>query len=129
MWKTTFLGSLGRDAEMKQVGDGQCCSFSVAVNYFEKSEKQTAWIDVSLFGGRAEKVAPLLVKGTKVVVTGSMKLRTYKTTAGETKTVPDVRADDVEIAQFADHGQGPPAGGGGGYGGGGMGSGAPRGRY
>ena len=113
MWKTTLLGSLGRDAELKQVGDSQCCSFSVAVNYFEKSEKQTAWVDVSMFGGRAEKVAPLLLKGTKVVVTGSMKLRTYKTSSGETKTVADVRADDVEIAQFADHGQGgAPAGGG-----------------
>lgn len=105
MWKTTFIGALGQDAELKKVGDGPCCSFSVAVNYFDKKEKLVAWIDVSLFGARAEKVAPLLVKGTKVVVSGSMKLRSYVSKDGP-KTVADVRADDVEIAQYADHAQG-----------------------
>lgn len=101
MWKTTFNGALGRDAELRQVGDSPCCSFSVAVDYYEKKEKLTAWVDVSLFGARATSVAPLLLKGAKVVVTGSMKLRTFDS-KGTPKTIVDVRADDVEIVKYAD---------------------------
>lgn len=131
MWKTMFDGSLGRDAELKQVGDGPCCSFSVAVNYFEKKEKLTAWVDVSFFGARAATVAPMLLKGAKVVIVGSQKLRTYESKDGP-KTVVDVRADDVEIVKFAGDGQGagaPQGGGGSGYAGAGAGFGGGRGRY
>jgi single-stranded DNA-binding protein len=131
MWKTMFDGSLGRDAELKQVGDSPCCSFSVAVNYYEKKEKLTAWVDVSLFGPRAVTVAPMLLKGAKVVVMGSQKLRTFDSKDGP-KTVVDVRADDVEIVKFAGDGQGAGAsqgGGGGDYAGAGAGFKGGRGRY
>lgn len=42
-----------------------------------------------------DHVAESLHKGTRVIVTGRLKQRTYETTEGEKRTVYEVDADDV----------------------------------
>jgi len=60
------LCRLGRDASLKQTSAGKpVLQMAVAYNYGR--EKETQWLDISMFGDRAEKVAPYMVKGTAIV--------------------------------------------------------------
>lgn len=68
------LARIGRDAEVRYTQDGtQVAGVSLAFNYGRKDpntgNKPTQWVDGSLWGQRAESLAPYLKKGTKVVVT------------------------------------------------------------
>ena len=92
----SFAGNLGQDSESKFVGQGTpLLSFSVAVSYFDK-EKKTQWVQCSLFGKRAESLAPMLLKGTTVFVRGALVLREYEA-KGERKTSLECNVDDVEF--------------------------------
>ena len=64
----TGLARLGRDAELRHVGSGDVvASLSLAVNYGKKApEQQVQWIDGSMWGKRAEALAPYLTKGTLI---------------------------------------------------------------
>lgn len=60
------LCRLGRDASLKQTAAGKPV-LQMAVAYNFGREKQTQWLDISLFGDRAEKVAPYMLKGTAIL--------------------------------------------------------------
>lgn len=92
----SFPGNLGQDGELKFTGQGTpLLSFSVAVSYFDK-EKKTQWVRCSLFGKRAESLAPMMLKGTTVFVRGALVLREYEA-KGERKTSLECNVDDVEF--------------------------------
>lgn len=68
------LARIGRDAELRYTPDGtQVASVSLAFNYGKKDpntgNKPTQWIDASVWGQRAESLAPYLTKGTLLQVT------------------------------------------------------------
>lgn len=75
----SFTGNLGKDAELRHTKDGDPVSgFSVAVKSgFGKNEK-TIWVDCSLWGKRAEALAPYLKKGGQVAVSGELQTREYE---------------------------------------------------
>lgn len=66
--KTIGMARLGRDAEIRFTPNGDAvCNLSLAVNYGQKGQdgnRPTQWIDASLWGKRAESLAPYLVKGS-----------------------------------------------------------------
>lgn len=66
--KTVGLARLGRSAEVRFTPSGDAvCNLSLAVNYGPKGadgNRSTQWIDASLWGKRAEALAPFLVKGS-----------------------------------------------------------------
>lgn len=66
--KTIGMARLGRDAEIRYTPSGDAvCNLSLAVNYGQKGQdgnRPTQWIDASLWGKRAESLAPYLVKGS-----------------------------------------------------------------
>jgi len=75
----------------------------------------------------AENVAESLTKGTRVIVQGRLKQRSYETREGEKRTVVEMEVDDVgpalryataKVTRTA-RGDGGGGGGGGGFGGGG----------
>jgi single-strand DNA-binding protein len=72
------LCRLGRDASLKQTSAGKpVLQMAVAYNYGR--EKETQWLDISLFGPRAESVAPYMVKGTAIVAyIEDVHVRTYE---------------------------------------------------
>lgn len=89
--KAVIIGNLGRDPESKAYGDGnQLTSFSVAINKKVKGEKQTAWVNVTVFGKQAEWVAKDARKGSKVYVEGELFMRTYQGKDGTEKTACEV---------------------------------------
>lgn len=77
--KTTIVGNLGRDPEMRYAPSGSpVTSFSVATNRrYTNSEgeqvDETAWFRVSAWNRLAEVCAEYLNKGSKVLVEGRLK--------------------------------------------------------
>lgn len=63
------LARLGRDAEVRYTGGGDAVTgLSLAMDYRDKKEKLTQWVEGSLWGARAEGLAEYLVKGKLVYV-------------------------------------------------------------
>ena len=78
MRQGTFAGRLGRDSELKQLPSGkEVVNFSVAVDKGRGENKETLWVDCSLFGERAAKLQPYLSKGKAVTVSGDVDARTW----------------------------------------------------
>jgi single-strand DNA-binding protein len=74
----TFTGNLGKDCRTNTVGGNSVCNFSVAVTEGYGDRKKTHWIDCALWGKQAESLAPYLLKGAKVAISGEAGLREAK---------------------------------------------------
>lgn len=98
MSTVVLAGHLGRDAEIKQVGDYRVCEFSVAVGKKLRGEESTAWYRCQLWGQRGEALAPHLTKGTAVIVSGELIPREYRNKQDELRTSLDVRVGDLTFA-------------------------------
>ena len=94
---STFIGRVGRNAEVRYTAGGQAVSnFSIAVDRFKK-DAQPLWISVTLWGKLAESVSQYIVKGKLVAVSGEADLRSYETNGGEQRTELTVNAQGVKL--------------------------------
>lgn len=93
----TFTGNLGKDAEVRYAPNGDAiASFPVAITHGYGDKKGTAWLRCSLFGKRAESLAPYLVKGQLVGIVGEFAPREYEKD-GQTRMSLDVRVNDLTL--------------------------------
>lgn len=99
----TVCGTATRDPELRYTAGGRgVASFGVAVNdrYFDKTadkwvDGEASFFNVTAWGALGENAAQSVTKGTRVVVTGKMKQRSWETDEGEKRTVWDLVADDL----------------------------------
>ncbi len=98
----TVCGTATRDPELRYTSGGRAiASFGVAVNdrYMDKTQTwvdgETSFFNVQAWGTLGENAAASVTKGTRVVVYGRMKQRSYETKEGEKRTVWDLTADDL----------------------------------
>lgn len=93
----TLAGSLGRDAEVKYMANGDAvCSFSVADS--AGRDKPTIWWNCTLFGKRAESLGPYLRKGQAVTVSGTCSEDSWKDkTTGQERKAMKVRVNEVAL--------------------------------
>lgn len=94
-------GGLGRDAAVREVADRRVANFSVATEYnFKKKDgnfdKEVTWVDVVAWEGFGIADFDLLKKGAKVYVSGRLRKREYTGNDGQTHTVLEVLADEVD---------------------------------
>ena len=93
MQTIVIAGKLGKDAEVRKTQNGDAvCSFSVAVDQRDGREKTTNWFRVSLWGKRGEGLAPYLLKGASVTVSGEFSVGEY-----EGKTQLNIRANEIAL--------------------------------
>ena len=79
-----FAGRLGQDADLRYTENGHAVmNFSLAVNVGWGEHQETLWIACSLWGERAEKLAPYFTKGKALTVAGDVNLRTFERRNGE----------------------------------------------
>lgn len=78
------LCRLGRDGSLKETAAGKpVLNLTLAYNYGR--EKETQWLDVSMFGERAAKVAQYMTKGASIVAyIDDVHVRTYPKKDGTT---------------------------------------------
>lgn len=69
----------------------------MAVNSGYGDKAVTSWINCNLWGKQAESLAPYLLKGTKVAVSGEFTLRPYTAKDGTEKTSADVRVNSLTL--------------------------------
>lgn len=91
-----LTGNLGKDAEVRYLQDGTpVASFSVADN--QGRDKPAIWWNCSLFGKRAESLAPYLTKGQQVTVVGNITEREWTDRDGNARKSMDVRVNDLAL--------------------------------
>lgn len=89
----TCAGNVGKDAEHKTTqGGAEFCRFSLAGTVGYGDNKQTVWFDVTKWGKGSEGLSRILLKGTKVTVSGELSQREH-----EGKTYLQIRADHIAL--------------------------------
>lgn len=114
----TFTGRLGADGELRTTQSGEkVLGFRVANDVGFGDRKTTQWVDCSIWGRRAESLAPHLTKGKSVVVSGEVTLREYEKRDGTRGAGLSVRVAEIDFTGGAreEGGGGSFGGGGGGY--------------
>jgi single-strand DNA-binding protein len=89
-------GRIGKDPEQRTLNDGTAVlSFSVADD--QGKDKPAIWWRASLFGKRAESLAPYLTKGSQVTIVGNVTEREYVDKDGQQRKSMEVRVFDIAL--------------------------------
>lgn len=99
----TVVGNLVDDPELRFTSSGVAvANFRVASTprMFDKNSNEwkdgdSLFLSCSVWRQYAENVAETLSKGTRVIVTGRLKQRSYETNTGEKRTVFEVDVEEV----------------------------------
>ena len=92
------IGNVGRDAEIRHTPNGDTVAqFSFALTSGYGDKQVTTWLNCNLWGKRAETLAPMLLKGTKIGITGELTNRPYQDKSGNEKHSLEVRVSDVTL--------------------------------
>ena len=97
----TGVGNLTRDAVLRRTNSGSSVlDFGVAINDGRTNKQTGEWeetpvfIDCTMFGNRAEKIAQYLVKGTRVTVDGRLRWSSW-TKDGQKRSKLDLVVNEV----------------------------------
>jgi single-strand DNA-binding protein len=134
----TIIGNLTNDPELRFTPSGAAvANFTVASTPRTFDRQSNEWKDgetlfmrCSVWREAAENVAESLQRGTRVIVSGRLRSRTYDTKEGEKRTVVELEVDEVgpSLRYATTKVSKTSRGGGGGFGGSAGGYGPPQGR-
>lgn len=109
--RVNISGNLTRDPELRATSGGaQVLSFGVAVNDRAKNQQTGEWedrpnfIECTMFGTRAEKLAQYLHKGMKVAIEGKLRCSQWEKD-GQRRSKLEVIAEELEFMSRQDGGQ------------------------
>jgi single-strand DNA-binding protein len=129
----TVIGNLTADPELRFTPSGAAvANFTVASTPRTLDRQTNEWKDgealflrCSIWREAAENVAESLTRGSRVIVSGRLKQRSYETREGEKRTVVELEVDEIgpslKYATAKVNKASRSGGGGGGFGGGGGG--------
>jgi single-strand DNA-binding protein len=144
--RVMLLGNLGADPELRMTSGGQAVlkiRLATSETYLDRNkvrQERTEWHSVVVWGRRAEALAKILSKGSRIFVEGGIRTSSYDDKEGNKRYRTEVVANNIILSGGGGGGgrggprssegpgpadEGPPAGGGGGgfsdadYGGGG----------
>ena len=118
----TIMGRLTRDPELRRTGSGTAvASFSVAVDRDfgknENGEKETDFIDCVAWRQTGEFVSKYFTKGSMIVVSGRLQIRSWTDKDGNKRRTAEVVADNVYFGGGRRENEGGSSFGGNAYGG------------
>jgi len=99
----TVIGNITGDPELRFTPSGAAvANFTVASTPRQFDRQSNEWKDgetlfmrCSVWRDAAENVAESLARGTRVIVSGRLKSRSYETKEGEKRTVVEMEVDEV----------------------------------
>lgn len=98
-----IIGTLGKNAEVKQVNNDYVMTLSVACNRSSGDKQKTVWYKVTKwYKESAPKVADWLKKGAIVYASGLPEIEMYEDKSGKFNTKPVIFADKIDIIKFAE---------------------------
>ena len=117
-----IMGRLTRDPELRRTGSGVAvASFTVAVDRDfgnrESGEKETDFIDCVAWRQSGEFVSKYFTKGSMIVVSGRLQIRSWNDKDGNKRRTAEVVADNVYFGESKRGSEGGNAYGGNTYGG------------
>ena len=133
----TVIGNLTADPELRFTPSGAAvANFTVASTPRSFDRQTNEWKDgealflrCSIWREAAENVAESLTRGSRVIVSGRLKQRSFETREGEKRTVVELEVDEIgpslKYATAKVNKASRSGGGGGGFGGGGGGGSRP----
>ena len=101
----TISGNLTRDPELRQAGNTSVLSFGVAVNDRRRNPQSGQWenvpnfVDCIVFGSRADALAGLLHKGSKVAIDGKLRYSSWEGKDGKKRSKLEVVVNEIEFMQ------------------------------
>ncbi|MET8787969.1 single-stranded DNA-binding protein [Streptomyces sp. NPDC004589] len=102
----TVVGNLTADPELRFTASGiPVAGFTVASTPRTYDRERAEWADgnplflrCSLWRQAAENAANSLTKGTRIIVTGRLKQRTFDDNKGQRRTVVEMDAEDIAVS-------------------------------
>ena len=100
----TIMGRLTRDPELRRTGTGiAVASFTVAVDRDfgknENGEKETDFIDCVAWRSTGEFVSKFFTKGSMIVVSGRLQVRSWTDKEGNKRRTAEVVADNCYFGE------------------------------
>ena len=99
----TIMGRLTRDPELRRTGSGVAVtSFTVAVDRDlsgKDTEKETDFIDCVAWRQTGEFVSKYFTKGSMIVVSGRLQIRSWTDKDGNKRRTAEVVADNVYFGE------------------------------
>ena len=127
--RVMLLGNLGADPELRMTSGGQAVlklRLATSETYMDKNrtrQERTEWHNVVIWGKRAEALAKILTKGTRIFVEGGLRTSSYDDRDGNKRYRTEVVCSNILLQG---RGGGGPGGSGSGGSGGAGGSGGFR---
>lgn len=105
MNKTILTGRLIKDPQLSFTpGTGSAvANFTIAVDTGFGDKKETAFLNVVVWGKAAEAVANYTQKGSKVLVQGRISTRSYDNKEGKKVYITEIIADNYGGVEFLDN--------------------------
>lgn len=93
--KVQLSGNVGKDPEIKQVGDTKVANFSLAYteSYKDKQgewQNITDWFNIVVWGNKAEYVEKYIQKGSNIFIEGQLKNRSWEDKEGNKRNSIEV---------------------------------------
>lgn len=102
MNKVLILGNLGADPELKTFDNGSLCNLSIATtkkwtdNSTGEIKEHTEWHRVVMHGKSAEVANKYLTKGSKVLIEGELRTRSWEQN-GEKKYTTEIVSRQMQM--------------------------------
>jgi single-strand DNA-binding protein len=100
--QVTLVGNLTDDPELRYTPSGvPVASFTVAINRRTRDESgewkdgETSFIRCNVWRQQAENAAESLTKGTRTIVVGRLRQRSWETPEGQRRSVTEVEVENV----------------------------------
>ncbi len=97
--RVILMGRLTRDPDLRRYNGESVVNFTVALDRPTKGEKKTDFIDVVVWGKRADWCTNWLEKGCLVIVVGSLRSRNWEDRHGNKRVSIEVQADEVQFGE------------------------------
>lgn len=106
MFEVKITGNVGTCRLVAIAGKTPVLNISLATNRRVGEREFTDWSSIKIWGEKAQKLAPFISKGTKLLVSGRPEARAFKSNDGTAKAELVVHANEVEfLSSRADQGE------------------------
>jgi single-strand DNA-binding protein len=102
--KVMLLGNLGADPELRMTSGGQAVlklRLATSETYLDRNkvrQERTEWHSVVIWGKRAEALANILSKGSRIFVEGGLRTSSYDDRDGNKRYKTEVNATNIILA-------------------------------
>lgn len=97
-----LVGRVGKDAELKNVGDGTVLKFSLATSErwndsAGQTQERTTWHEIEYWGKGAKALAPHITKGRELGVNGSIRVDEWEDSDGKKRSKAKIKAERLHL--------------------------------